>query len=177
MCYDVMCGQVPQEVYSVTATVDKLRDDLPAKEEYLSEKVCMCVFRCVHAFLCVPCVQHKHSLSLQLLALEKTVDNKIRVSLFQLVLELQTASASIEGLTRGADSQLASLEEEVSQLRSVGEEEKREVVERLDVLEGAGLDREEVAKVFQEEMEKSVGSNSSVLWMWLSQVRRRERVC
>ena len=164
----------------MTATVDKLRDDLPAKEEYLSEKVCMCVFRCVHAFLCVPCVQHKHSLSLQLLALEKIVDNKIRVSLFQLVLELQTASASIEGLTRGADSQasqLASLKEEVSQLRSVGEEEKREVVERLESLEGAGLDREEVAKVFQEEMEKSVGSNSSVLWMWLSQVRRRECTC
>ena len=135
---------------------------------------------CVHVY-----VQHIHivSLLLQLLALEKVVEdnnNTITVSLLQLVLELQTASASIEGLTRGADSQasqLASLKEEVSQLRSVGEEEKREVVERLESLEGAGLEREEVAKVFQEEMEKSVGSNSSVLWMWLSQVRRRECTC
>ena len=102
-------------------------------------------------------------------------DNNATVSesLLQLILELQTASASISDLTKGADSQssqLASLKAEVLQLKSVGEEERRKVAERLDTLEGASLSREDLAKAFQEEMERSVGSNTSVLWLWLSQV-------
>ena len=102
-------------------------------------------------------------------------DNNTTVteSLLQLILELQTASESIRELTKGADSQasqLASLKAEVSQLKAVGEKERREVVGRLESLEGAALSRDDLARAFTEEMEKSVGSNSSVLWMWLSQV-------
>jgi SUN domain-containing protein 1/2 len=43
------------------------------------------------------------------------------------------------------------------------------VVGRLEALEATGLSREDLARAFQEEMEKSVESNTSVLWMWLSQ--------
>ena len=112
----------------------------------------------------------------QLLALERLVeDNNTTAteSLLQLILELQTASASISDLTKGADSQtsqLASLKLEVARLKSVEEEERKEVVERLESLEGARLGREDLATAFQEEMEKSVGSDTSVLWLWLSQV-------
>ena len=58
-------------------------------------------------------------------------DNNTTVteSLLQLILELQTASASISDLTKGADSQtsqLASLKSEVARLKSVEEEERKE---------------------------------------------------
>jgi SUN domain-containing protein 1/2 len=139
---------VPQEMSSVMESVDSLKEELSARDNQLSEK---------------------------LLALEKLVeDNNTTVteSLLQLILELQAASASISDLTKGADSQasqLASLKSEVARLKSVGEEERMEVVGRLEALEGARLGREDLATAFQEEMEKSVGSDTSVLWLWLSQ--------
>ena len=95
------------------------------------------------------------------------------MSLLQLILELQTASASISSLASEAEThstQLSALKTEVAQLRSVGEEERREVVERLEALEAASLSREDMVKVFEQEMETSVGTNTSVLWKWLSQV-------
>ena len=103
-------------------------------------------------------------------------DNNATVteSLLQLILDLQRASASINDLTKGADSQagqLASLKAEVARLTSVGEEDRREVVGRLEALEAASLDREALARAFEEEMQKSVGSNTSILWTWLSRVR------
>ncbi|CAI7988783.1 hypothetical protein GBAR_LOCUS51 [Geodia barretti] len=139
---------VPQEMSSVTESVDSLRKELSARDNQLSKK---------------------------LLALERLVeDNNTTAteSLLQLILELQTASASISDLTKGADSQtsqLASIKSEVARLKSVEEEERKEVVERLESLEGARLGREDLATAFQEEMEKSVGSDTSVLWLWLSQ--------
>ena len=54
---------------------------------------------------------------------------------------------------------------------SVAVEEVREnLTRRLEEVEGAGLSEEDMARVFAEEMDKSVENTSSVLWVWLSKV-------
>ena len=55
-------------------------------------------------------------------------------------------------------------------MSSRGEEERRKMIERLEGLEAAGLTAEDMARVFGEEMDKSVENRESVLWLWLSEV-------
>ena len=50
------------------------------------------------------------------------------------------------------------------------EEVKKNLTQRLDEVEGAGLSEEDMARVFGEEMDKSIKNNSSVLWVWLKEV-------
>ena len=118
---------------------------------------------------------HLHFHSLQILLLEKLVEsnnNTITAALLQLISELQTSSNSIAGLKNGVESQanlLAGLKAEVSQLTAIEEKERMVIVRRLEELEVTQLSRDDMAKVFDEEMKNSVES-SSVLWVWLSQV-------
>lgn len=118
---------------------------------------------------------HLHFHSLQILLLEKLVEsnnNTITAALLQLISELQTSSNSIAGLKNGVESHanlLAGLKAEVSQLTAIEEKERMAIVRRLEELEVTQLSRDDMAKVFDEEMKNSVES-SSVLWVWLSQV-------
>ena len=50
------------------------------------------------------------------------------------------------------------------------EEVSENLTRRLEEVEGAGLSEEDMARVFAEEMDKSVENTSSVLWVWLSKV-------
>ena len=50
------------------------------------------------------------------------------------------------------------------------EEVKKNLTQRLEAVEGAVLSEEDMARVFGEEMDKSMENSSSVLWVWLSKV-------
>ena len=50
------------------------------------------------------------------------------------------------------------------------EEVKKNLTLRLEAVEGAVLSEEDMARVFGEEMDKSVDNSSSVFRLWLSKV-------
>lgn len=116
---------------------------------------------------------------IQVAALKKLVDDNnttLTESIVSLILDLQWASRSIENLRKDSvshTSHLTTLKTEITNLKSIEEEERRKVVERLEVLESAKLSHEDLAKAFQEEIEKSVSNNTSVIWTWLHQVSRQ----
>jgi SUN domain-containing protein 1/2 len=138
---------IEQDISTVTGFVNQLRDDVEKKDQYYSE---------------------------QLLSLEKLIgsnNSTITETLLQLISDLQASATTVAGLTSGVESQsrqLASLEVEVRRVSVAVEEVSENLTRRLEEVEGAGLSDEDMARVFAEEMDKSVENTSSVLWVWLS---------
>ena len=112
----------------------------------------------------------------QFSSLEKLIvsnNSTITEILLQLISDLQTSATTVAGLKSEAETQsrqLASLEVEVQMMLATMEEVKKNLTQRLDEVEGAGLSEEDMARVFGEEMDKSIKNNSSVLWVWLKEV-------
>lgn len=148
---------VSQEVSPLLRdSIESLRKELSSKDDQLSDEVA---------------------------ALKKLVDDNnttLTESIVSLILDLQWASRSIENIRKDSvshTSHLTTLKTEVTNLKSIEEEERRKVVERLEVLESAKLSHEDLAKAFQEEIEKSVSNNTSVIWTWLHQELDRSEGC
>lgn len=132
------------------------------------------VYTCIYG-VCV-CVS---SLLAQFSSLERLIEGNnhtLTEALLQLVSDLQASSSNINDLTTKVDSQsrhLASLGVEVHQVTEAMERVKESMSVRLEEVKkemGAGLTEEDVARVFAEEMDKSVENRTSVLWLWLSEV-------
>ena len=132
----------------------------------------MCVCVCVCVF-CVPSLLAQFS---SLKSLIEGNNSTLTEALLQLVSDLQASSSNIKGLATRVESQsrhLASLGVEVHQVTEAMEQVKESMSVRLEEMKmetGEGLTEEDVARVFAEEMDKSVENRTSVLWLRLSEV-------